>query len=234
MINIAGNDIIDIAVGSTPIEKAYIGSTLVWEKNAATVEDADGNLYYIKNYIETCVGTKYCSIGIKTNETDYFETKIYLPSTARNYPCGGYSSNNSNDYGLKCYSSSLRFAYDTGTIYYSKSYGNQTFTFKEEYNPDNSTMYFYIYNSSGAQVFSSSTAKRSGTTSKEFLIGDYNGSSYGSEDGTKFYYFKFWRNQTLVRDMIPVQSVDTGEYGFFDKVNLKIYYSSGSSSFTGG
>jgi hypothetical protein len=34
--------------------------------------------------------------------------------------------------------------------------------------------------------------------------------------------------------MIPVQSVDTGEYGFFDKVNLKIYYSSGSSSFTGG
>lgn len=236
MINLTNSDIINIAVGNISIEKAYIGSTLVWEKNVPIVQDINGNSYYIRNYINISKSDgRYCSLGLYPNETDYYETKMHIPNNSRNYPFGGWSGNNSNMYGLELYSSGIRFAYDTGTIIYSSgAYGNKTFTFKTYYDTSDSKMYFYVYNESGSLLWSSSTAKRSGTASKEMYIGTFNGSSYGSITGTKAYYFKFWRNQTLVRDMIPVQSVDTGEYGFFDKVNLKIYYSSGSSSFTGG
>ena len=59
MIKIGGTEITDIAVGSTPIEKAYIGSTLVWEKSSPVLP-YDAEIEYIQSngtqYIDTNVG----------------------------------------------------------------------------------------------------------------------------------------------------------------------------------
>lgn len=197
------------------------------------IADANDNLYYFRNYIVTANNTKVCSIGIQPNATDTFEAKIYFPSTGRNYAFGAWSSNNNNAYGLIAISSTLRFQYHSGTINYSGTYSQRTFTFKEIFDDETQTMHFYIFDANGKQIFHNSVGKRGGTSSRAMLIGDFNGSSYGSVSGTRFYYFKYKRNQELIRDMIPVQSVETGEYGLLDKVNLKIYYSTGGTPFTG-
>lgn len=198
------------------------------------IADSNDNIYYIKNYIVTQQSAKYLNIGIYPKETDYFETKIYLPTTGRNYACGAWSSNNSNMYGLQFVSATQRFVYDTTTKYLSAAYGSKTNTYKEYFDFNTNTMHFYIYNSSGTQLYHGSTPKESGTSSKYFLIGDFNGSSYGSTSGTRFYYFKYWRNAELIRDYIPVQRCSDGVWGFFDKTRNLFQGSSGSQPFTGG
>jgi hypothetical protein len=129
----------------------------------------------------------------------------------------------------------LMFAYHDSMISYSPSggYTNKAFTFKCIFNTEDSKMYFYWYDANNNLLSSTSTAQKGETASRAFYLGKTNGSTYGANTNTRMYYFKYWRNQELVRDMIPVQSVETGVYGFLDKVNLKIYYSSGSVDFTG-
>ena len=62
MINIT-NNIIDITVGSTPIEKACIGSSLVWEKNSPVLP-YDAQVEYL-----TSSGTQYIDTGISYDST---------------------------------------------------------------------------------------------------------------------------------------------------------------------
>ena len=47
MIKIGGTEIVDIAIGSTPIEKAYIGSQLVWEKGGDPLPVSDGLIIWL-------------------------------------------------------------------------------------------------------------------------------------------------------------------------------------------
>jgi len=199
------------------------------------IADANDNLYYFRNYIVIQNSAKQCSIGIQPNATDYFETKVYLAGSARNYFCGGWSGNNNNAYGARAMNNTLYFEYGTGAISFAPVGGftNKIFTYKSIFNDTEQKMHFYIFDANNKQLWTNSIAKRGGTSSRAFLLGKLNGSTYGANTNSRMYYFKYWRNQELVRDMIPVQSVETGKYGFFDKVNLRIYYSSGSQDFTG-
>ena len=58
----------------------------------------------------------------------------------------------------------------------------------------------------------------------------------GVDNSYKFkgdiYYVKFYRNGSLVRDMIPCKSSD-GDVGFFDKISKKLFKSSGSAYIAG-
>lgn len=56
-------------------------------------------------------------------------------------------------------------------------------------------------------------------------------SSYPPRVG-KIYYCKFWENDTLIRDFVPVSYNDT--LGLFDKVELKFYPNAGTGTFTAG
>lgn len=203
---------------------------------ARVVEDANGNLYYIKNYISFAgSGKSLVSIGIKPNETDYYETKWYFAGSGRSNFMGARTKSNNNDYQCYGYSKALHITYDTGNICnYSVTYTNKAYIFKTYFNKKTNQMYAAIYDANKNILAQNKVAKRSGTASVDFFIGKQNGlNNYYPPVNSRMYYFKYWRNHNLVRDMIPVQSVETGEYGFFDKVNLKIYYSSGSVDFTG-
>ena len=50
----------------------------------------------------------------------------------------------------------------------------------------------------------------------------------------KMYYFKIYDNGNLVRDYIPVKMKDSGEIGFYDKVNGIFYKNVGTGAFIGG
>jgi hypothetical protein len=65
MINITNSDIIDIAIGSTPIEKAYIGSTLVWEKAPSAKDYIQNGLVAMWDGIEN-IGWKQHSDSAST------------------------------------------------------------------------------------------------------------------------------------------------------------------------
>ncbi len=220
------------------VEKKFYTSPngIKFTGGARVVEDANGNLYYIKNYISFAGGGKnLVSIGLKPNETDYYETKYYFAGSGRNHFMGGRTSNNNNDY--RCYgqTGAIHIAYDTSNIVnYSVTYTNKTYIFKTYFNKKTNQMYGAIYDANKKLLAHNKVAKRGGTASHYFFLGKVDGlNNYYPPVNSRMYYFKYWRNQNLVRDMIPVQSVETGEYGFFDKVNLKIYYSSGSADFTG-
>lgn len=203
---------------------------------ARVVEDANGKLYYIKNYISFAgSGKNLVSIGIKPNETDYYETKWYFAGSGRSNFMGARTKSNNNDYQCYGYSKALHITYDTGNIVnYSVTYTNKAYIFKTYFNKKTNQMYGAIYDANKKLLAQNKVAKRSGAASVVFFIGKQNGlNNYYPPVNSRMYYFKYWRNHNLVRDMIPVQSVETGEYGFFDKVNLKIYYSSGSVDFTG-
>lgn len=203
---------------------------------ARVVEDANGNLYYIKNYISFAGGGKsLVSIGLKPNETDYYETKWYFAGSSRSNFMGARTKSNNNDYQCYGYSKALHITYDTGNIVnYSVTYTNKAYIFKTYFNKKTNQMYGAIYDANKKLLAHNKVAKRGGTATYEFFIGKQAGlNNYYPPVNSRMYYFKYWRNHNLVRDMIPVQSVETSEYGFFDKVNLKIYYSSGSADFTG-
>lgn len=57
MINITNNDISDITIGNTSIEKAFLGNQLVWEKNSLPY---DAEVSYLEG-----TGTQYIDTGIK-------------------------------------------------------------------------------------------------------------------------------------------------------------------------
>ena len=203
---------------------------------ARVVEDANGKLYYIKNYISFAgSGKSLVSIGLKPNETDYYETKWYFAGSGRSNFMGARTKNNNNDYQCYGYSKAIHIVYDTGALVnYSVTYTNKAYIFKTYFNKKTNQMYGAIYDANKKILAQNKVAKRSGTPTLEFFIGKQNGlNNYYPPVNSRMYYFKYWRNHNLVRDMIPVQSVETGEYGFFDKVNLKIYYSSGSADYTG-
>lgn len=196
------------------------------------IADANDNIYYFKNYISTYNTQRYLNTGIYANSTDYWETKVYLAS-GRNYVFGGWSANNSNMYGIHANANTISFVYGSGGINYSVNYANKIFTLKQTFDDETQTMHFYVYDSSGKLVWSNQIAKRGNAASRTFYIGNYNGSTYGSTNGTRFYYFKYYRNGELIREYIPVQSCEDGVYGFFDKVNLRFYKSNGTQPFTG-
>jgi hypothetical protein len=49
----------------------------------------------------------------------------------------------------------------------------------------------------------------------------------------KYYYFKIYDGDTLVRDYIPAKDNTTGKYGLYDLVNNTFSTSAGSVEFTG-
>ena len=50
----------------------------------------------------------------------------------------------------------------------------------------------------------------------------------------KTYSVKFWDNDVLVRDMVPVKDTKTNKYGLYDRITNLFYGNSGTGDFTGG
>ena len=81
MINIGTLELADISVGSTPIEKAYIGSTLVWEKSSPQPEFIECE--WIEN-----TSTAYIDSGIIPNANTFkIEVKYYRAASEKTGIC---------------------------------------------------------------------------------------------------------------------------------------------------
>lgn len=103
MIDIGTLELADIAVGSTPIEKAYLGSTLVWEKSSPGPVDPyelymwlDGNDAPVSSkWVDKEGGVEWAITGA-THEGTYYEFLNSTSSTASKYLslAGGGSSIN--------------------------------------------------------------------------------------------------------------------------------------------
>ena len=115
----------------------------------------------------------------------------------------------------------------------TSSYDNTT-TLKEVYLRIKSGDYLLKINGVDS-IISTST-----TRPPMYFKNAYVFASYGTTTATdvdsfvvgKFYYFKAWQNDVLVRDFIPI--LLGTEYAMLDLVEWKIYRNAGTGAFTGG
>lgn len=223
MINIVGNDIIDIAVGSTPIEKAYIGSQLVWEKSSPVLP-YDAEISYLEGDGASYIDTGFCansntsvdmSLQAKTptQNMGVFSTKVgclfsiyqLTASSKRSFRWQiGYSSSTSGTY----------YNYESNNSFSN----NYRFALKKNE--------FYLNN-----VIRNTFATASFTTTDTiplFAARGANGIDSRMFNG-KIYWCKIYDDETLVRDFIPVR---VGQVGcMYDKVSGTLFYNQGSGAF---
>ena len=226
MINIETLELADITVGSTPIEKAYIGSQLVWEKSApGPVLPYDAEL----TYLYSSGSGQYIDTGIAYDSTVEIEASLSLTGSATgNYMFGIYTTveGAARRWALQCYSkTAVRPHFGTVTnVSASFSRGVGTYhTVHADYR------YLTVDNT----------------------VTDTNAAAFTPEHDVNIYlfarsddnvaavhrvcyiaWFKIWKNGVLVRDYIPVR-VDTTGY-MYDRVSQTLFGNAGTGSFTLG
>lgn len=217
MIKVGGTEIVDIAVGSTPIKKAYIGSTLVWEKGSDILVDGNGVSYYKKNYI-TCDGTAntYINTGTYLYGNSNYEIKLKTDNTPDYWFGDG-------KYGFFRTSGIFRVYYNgTASNIQSGLVNGNTYTLKIE----DGKVY---YNGSLKKTYTVNTSRSSATAT----LGKVNSKTTGCS--ASFYYLKWWDvNDNMLFDMVPAQRITDGVWGMFNKVDNTFHPSNGSAQFTGG
>lgn len=224
MINI-GENISEVYVGSTPIEKAYVGSQIVWEKSSLPY---DAEVEYLESD-----GSAYIDTGFVPNQNTSVDAMFMKTSTLENFFLFGVRPTST------VLSKELAFMpYSDGNINYR--YGNRTKS--QSYLISVNTIYkfhtdkkaFYLRNKQGSKL--SSGIAISNTFNSVYPIRLF-GERVGSDDGnvTRFlriYYFKIKDATTLARDFIPVR---VGQVGYmYDRVSKTLFGNAGTGDFTLG
>lgn len=218
MINITNNNIVDIAVESTPIEKAYIGSQLVWE-NSSLPYDAE------IEYLESD-GNQWIDTGIKNWGTSIsVETKMAFTDLTVSRMLEG--TNNRFYYGLNANRYELDYNQYWGTA------DTNYHVFKKTLSKSSSTATKY-----NLQVWIDGTSRRSqsnmsnpanAVTGNVFIFGSSSGTSIGLKMKCRKTYYKLSVNGVLVRDMVPVR---VGQVGcLYDKISKTLFYNQGTIDF---
>lgn len=220
MIKIGGTEITDIAVGSTPIEKAYIGSTLVWEKSSP-VPKYDAQVEFLQSS-----GTQYIQLPLSVTKDTYFEVggeMIALHPSNSKYSI--FSANPYQQCEAKFYSSASGVnTYDSFFGGVSTSGGwNMTVGEKETFMLSTTG----LETSAGTNRTLSRPLKANITAFR--IFGGYRNSN---RFPTKFCSFYIKVGDTLVYDLIPVRKDGVGY--MYDKISRELYGNVGSGSFTYG
>lgn len=183
-------------------------------------------------YLESS-GTQYIDTGIKAIANSKVEMKFnrtgYAGQASVSAIFGGYDSNQRN-YGL---------AIDTSTIYWmfgGQSNAKKTFPLDTDYDvvfdAANKTFTVGDYTQSFSSL--SLPAQSNGniylfTNSAVGSLATYN-KQYWLKG--KIYYFKYYENGTLVRNLFPVRRKADNVLGMYDAVEGKFYTNAGTGSFT--
>lgn len=215
MIKIGGTEIVDIAVGSTPIEKAYIGSQLVWEKSSPALPyDA------VISYIESS-GTQYIDPEVVSgNATDITMSMHILSADASKRLIG--SSNTSFEYYLSS-SSKLSVRSNNAATNSSKTPGTGG---RHTYRISNSTNKYY-YDSTSYNFTHNGTSYQGASL---YLLIRPSTSSTGIN--ARLYRCTINEGDTLLRDFIPVRKDGIGY--LYDRVSGELFGNAGTGSFTLG
>lgn len=206
MIKIGGTEIVDIAIGSTPIEKAYIGSTLVWEKNSPALP-YDAQVEWLATD-----GVAYIDTGFKPKNTTRFEIVMDVPTLEQNTWFFGARNSSSAGQMAVLYNLTDKWSWRFG----NKNAANTTVISTGQYTFDNHTSGAprQIYIKHDGTTITLTATNNTFTCNYNFYIFALNvngGISSGNmQDGLKCISAKIWDNTTLVRDYIPVRKNGVG------------------------
>lgn len=165
-------------------------------------------------------GNQIIDTGYKSNQDTKVEMKYILNKDESQFLYGSRTDVKEKTFGFVYLTdNNIRFDYNnTQTPYTGMTVGN-VYTVKQDKNK------FYINN----------TLK--GNAQYNSFVGEYNMYLFGmntketasSKASVKFYYFKIWDNDVLVRDYIPVLRNSDNTICLYDKVNNEYYYSQGTA-----
>lgn len=205
-------------IGSDEVTKVYLGSDLVWEKQASVLP-YDAELEYIQTD-----GQAYFTLPVAPSEaTDAIEiTSRRTNTTTQQRYCSATGETTFQVY----VNSSNRLAYSRNNNWTAMNASDRTLlgavkhTLKVDYYAKKCSLDFY--------VVSIGTTSKAATGNLRVLC------PYSSYTGIigEIYSVKFWRSGTLLYDLIPVRK--NGVPYFYDKINGVLYPSEGTGTWTAG
>lgn len=225
MITLGNTEITKAYLGSTEINKMYLGEELVFDGGSTTpILPYDAKVEYLQNS-----GTQYINTGLYGDIDLDYEITVKITGTAQYHNIlGDRYSSSSRRYSLmydrtsKQYSAYMnagnRNEVDAPASYRTTNY----LTFKK------SGLKVYVNNNLIGQ-FSSQTFTTPNTV---ILFGCRNNGSLSNSMTGIISSCTFSRNETLIRDFIPVR---VGQVGYmYDKVTGELFGNAGSGDFTYG
>lgn len=177
----------------------------------------------LTNYDE-CLDSLNELLGVPTNyqQLEYIEgTGSQYIDTGLAFDIAGcqaeinfqYTSNASNQFFC---GTNMDFE---GGIYESKFYTDSGFTYSQSSNLTARTV---------------ATGTNTGNNSKTIYLFARNWNSEKCISKMKLYSAKFYKNNILVRDFVPMLDNNAGSVGLYDKVNKQMYLNIGTGNFIGG
>lgn len=229
MINIETLELADAYIGSTPIEKAYLGSTLIWEKNTEPAYDAQ------VEWLATD-GIAFIDTGFNPKSSTKIEIVMDVP-TLDDHACWFFGSRNASA------AQQLALFYNNqNTTQWSWRFGNKSATNSTAissgiYTFDNKSLARRLYIKHNNATLTLTATNNSFTGTFPFYIFTLNVGGIPAtgniQSGLKCLTAKIWDNTTLVRDYIPVRKGNVGY--LWDKIGEQLYGNADSSgAFTYG
>jgi len=207
-------------VGSSEVDKMYLGNTLIYKNLPYDAE---------VEYLES-TGSQWIGTEINPNGYTSIEVKFKYNVKTNQMRVFGARTNNTSDLVMQSYiNGSGQFA--------------TSFAVNGDWMSTGVTADTYVHilkiNSSNLGVYLDGTLKNTRTSRPSVTANDKlrlfscgTWADNGSNLNGRIYYAKIWSNDTLVRDFIPVR---VGQVGYmYDKVSKQLFGNAGSGSFTLG
>lgn len=223
MINITNSNIANIIIGNSPIKRAYIGSTLVLEKNSPILP-YDSEIQYLQSS-----GNPYIDLGRKINSaTDEVSvTFMLLAKEAHTYGIFGARSNSSTK-NFAIIHNALNIYADVTT---SGTATRLTYAgaLNTKYTVNISKSYKSV-SSNGEILKENTTPGVDFTTASNALLFHIANSSY--RNSKRIYSLTWKRSSNIIMDLIPVRKDGVGY--MYDKVSGNLFGNAGTGDFVLG
>jgi hypothetical protein len=216
MINIGGN-IGELYVGGTPIEKAYLGSQLVWEKSAPEMIE-------IRYLVST--GTQYIETGIVPDSSTGIHTFVLCDNNTDSYFVGLRDTSENTRWCIGHLSAGFYYGYGS-----AQKKNRLSGTAAELWlNYMNNKKFISSFNDSSKNVDLPTLPFTPVHNIR--LFGSAGISASYSKWSGRIYYAQISQGSDLIMDLIPVR---VGQVGYmYDKVSGNLFGNSGTGSFTLG
>lgn len=234
MIRIGGTEITDIAVGSIPIEKAYIGSTLVWEKSSPVLP-YDAQVEYLESD-----GGPYIDLGKTiTSNTDTIEIVFAMTELSGSVlkevisVFGARKGASSKNFTIICNNSADEFCVDLQNATYS------TYRLTHAYTKDvfykihmEKTLRRVMYEDGTILASKTNTSQNFTTAVSAYLFRFHQSGNTWPYGHSKIKSLVWKRNGADYMNLIPVRKDGVGY--MYDKVSGNLFGNVGTGAFTYG
>lgn len=231
MINIGANGISNIMIGSTQVQKMYLGNTIVWEHSTSRLPSGYKELAYIAS---TKTGGQYIDLDILLYDTlnkNYdIAIKFNAIGTGQDNTTQGTIFGCQDNTGSPWPGTFIRVSSSNMSGRYIGGSGKDNtlgalgsdIELTEKTSPDKNV---YNYNNSGRT--------HTWGTSLFCIFNNQAKTSMIRYIEAKLYYFKLFVEGTLVRDMVPCKDPND-VVGLYDLVNDTFYNSPNGAAFVAG